>query len=266
MGVAFERDVERLTHGRASAVRTHEIAAADLAGAVLALHHHIDAIVELLERGHAGAKVHAGMRNAAQTLDRHIGELVLLALNDIGKARVVREQPEVELGDDLAHRAVPDAKFRLDQAAPDDLVDEPQLVQHFQGRGVGGGGTRAVVDARFRLEHAHGDALARQRERGNDADRSAAGDQYGTLRRHCHRPPQNFNPRDLTVSAHKAVSAAIMALNSSGVLPKGSAPYWFRRVTNCGSLTARAISAAILSTISFGVAPGAMSPFQVSTS
>src|SRR5215475_903245 len=266
MGVAFERDVERLAHGRASAVRTHEIGAADLAGAVRALDRHIDAIVELLERGHAGAKIHAGMREAAQTLDRHIGELVLLALNDIGKARVVREQAEVELGDDLAGRAVPDAKLRLDQAAPDDLVDEPQLVQHFQGRRVGGGGARAVIDARFRLEHVYGDALARQRERGNDADRSAAGNQYGTLRRHRHRPAQNFSPRDLTVSAHKALSVAIMAPNSSGLLPRGSAPYWLSRATNCGSLTARAISAAILSTISFGVAAGAMSPFQVSTS
>src|SRR5262245_56929769 len=266
MGVAFERDAERFEHGRASAVRTHEIAAGDLAGAVRALDHHVDAIVELLQGGDAGAKVHAGMRNAAQSLDRHVGELVLFALNDVGKARVVREQPEIELGDDLARCPVQDAKFRLDQAAPDDLVDEPQLVQHFQGRGVGGRGARAVVDVRFRLEHAYGDALVRQRERGNDADRSAAGNQYGTLRRLCHRPAQNFNPRDLTVSAHKAVSAAIMALNSSGVLPRGSAPYWLRRATNCGSLTARVTSAATLSTISFGVAAGAMSPFQVSTS
>src|SRR5262245_12926228 len=266
MGVAFERDAERFAHGRASAVRTHEIAAADLAGAVRALEHHVDAIVELLQGGHARAKIHAGMCNAAQALDRHVGELVLLALNDIGKARVVREQAEIELGDDLACRTVPDAKLGLDQAAPDDLVDEPELVQHFQGRGVGGGGARAVIDARFRLEHVYGDALARQRERGNDADWSAAGNHNGTLRRHCHRPAQNFSPRDLTVSAHKAVSAAIMAPNSAGLLPRGSAPYWLSRATNCGSLTARAISAAILSTISFGVAAGAMSPFQVSTS
>src|SRR5262249_15420944 len=77
---------------------------------------------------------------------------------------------------------------------------------------------------------------------------------------------QNFSPSDWTVPAHKAVSAASMALNSTGVLPRGSAPYWSRRATNCGSLTARPISVAILSTMSLGVPVGAISPFQVSTS
>src|SRR5205807_2581351 len=93
-----------------------------------------------------------------------------------------------------------------------------------------------------------------------DTDRAAAGDQDRTQLRH-----QNLRPVDLITSAHTAVSAAISAANSSGVLPSGSAPYCSSRAMNCGSLTARPISAAILFTMSFGVPAGAISPFQVST-
>ena len=43
---------------------------------------------------------------------------------------------------------------------------------------MGGGGARTVIDAPVGLEHVHRDALARQRERRDDAHRSASRDQY----------------------------------------------------------------------------------------
>src|SRR5262245_65942840 len=122
------------------------------------------------------------MREAAQLPDRHVGELVLLALHHIRKAGVIFEYAEVELGNDLAARPVPDAKLRLDQPAADHLVDEAQPGQHFQGRGMGGRGAWTIVDAGLRLQPVHRDTLARQRQRGDASDRPTAGNQYGTFR------------------------------------------------------------------------------------
>src|SRR5262249_14089646 len=108
-------------------------------------------------------------------------ELVLFALHHAGKAGVVFENAEIELGDHLAARAVPDAKLRLDQPAADDLVHQPELGEHFQGRRMRGCGARAVVDARLRLEHVDWETRPRQRQRGDASDRPAAGHQYGPL-------------------------------------------------------------------------------------
>ena len=92
------------------------------------------------------------------------GELVLLALHDEGKARVVFQHAEIEFGDHLAAGAVPDAKLRLDQTAPDDFLDQPSpasissvaaCVVAARGMSL----TRAV-----RLEHMHRDPLARERQ------------------------------------------------------------------------------------------------------
>src|SRR5262245_31820774 len=71
-------------------------------------------------------------------------------------------------------------------------------------------------------------------------------------------------PAILTASPHKAMSAAIIAANSSGVLPSGSTPNAASRSANVASLAARDTSFAIRSTVSRGAAAGAISPFQVS--
>src|SRR5215468_428829 len=71
-------------------------------------------------------------------------------------------------------------------------------------------------------------------------------------------------PAILTASPHKAMSAAIIAANASGVLPSGSTPNAASRSANFASLAAWATSFAIRSTVSVGIADGAISPFQVS--
>src|SRR5437660_10316469 len=71
-------------------------------------------------------------------------------------------------------------------------------------------------------------------------------------------------PAILTASPHKAMSAAIIAANASGVLPSGSTPNAASRSANFASLAARDTSLAIRSTVSVGIADGAISPFQVS--
>jgi hypothetical protein len=68
------------------------------------------------------------MRVPAQPLNGHLRELVLLALDDIGKARIVSEHAEIELNDEFAAGPIPDAEFRLDQAAARHFVDETEIV------------------------------------------------------------------------------------------------------------------------------------------
>ena len=112
---------------------------------------------------------------------RHGGELVLLALHGERVGRLVLEAAEVELGDDGPGLAVPDAEQRLDQAALDHLIDHAEAGEHLQRRGVGGRRPRHVHDARLGLEHVNRQALAGDRQRGDEADRSAAGHQDGLL-------------------------------------------------------------------------------------
>src|SRR5262249_24683825 len=71
-------------------------------------------------------------------------------------------------------------------------------------------------------------------------------------------------PAIVTASPHKAMSAAIIAANSSGMLPSGSTPNAASRSAKVASLTARDTSFAIRSMVSLGIAEGAISPFQVS--
>ena len=126
-----------------------------------------------------------GVRKRAQPRDRHGGELVLLALHGERVGRLVLQAAEVELGDDGLGLAVPDAEQRLDQAALDHLIDHAEAGQHLQRRGVGGRRPRHVHDARLGLEDVNRDALAGDRQRGDEADRSAAGHQDGLLH-YCH--------------------------------------------------------------------------------
>ena len=141
----------------------------------------LDAVAALGERCHPGRELDLGVGKFLQPLDRHAGELVLLALHREWVGRFVLEHAEIEFGDDLLARAVPDAEQRLDQTALDDLVDHAEPGQHFQRRGVGGRRARHVVDFGLGLEHVHRQPLAGERQGGDDSDRSAAGNQDGTL-------------------------------------------------------------------------------------
>ena len=124
------------------------------------------------------------MSKPAKALDGHIGELVLLALHDEGVARVVLQDAEIELGDHVARGAIPDPEFGLDQTARDDVVDEAQAVEEFKRRRMRGRGARIVVDPLLGLEDLDRKTLTRQRQRRDDADRAAAGNENGTLGRH----------------------------------------------------------------------------------
>src|ERR1700688_4977749 len=124
------------------------------------------------------------MSEPAKALDRHSGELVLLALHDKGVARVVLQDAEIELGDQFPRGAIPDPEFGLDQTARDDVVDEAQSFEDFKRRRVGGCGAGIVVDPLLGLEDLDRKTLARQRQRRDDADRAAAGNENGALGRH----------------------------------------------------------------------------------
>jgi hypothetical protein len=57
---------------------------------------------------------------------------VLLALDHIGKARVVPEHPEVEFHDELAFDPIPDTEFRLGEPAARDLIVETEIGEDFE--------------------------------------------------------------------------------------------------------------------------------------
>ena len=78
-------------------------------------------------------------------------------------------------------KIAPDA---LDQTAGDDVVDEDQSFEDFNRCRMGGRGARIVVDPLLGLEDFDRKTLARQRQRRDDADRAAAGNEDGTLARH----------------------------------------------------------------------------------
>ena len=184
MRKTFEVDAERFAHRRAAAVAADQVAARDAAGAGRRLDLGFDPVVELLEIHDARRERHRGMSKPAKALDRHVGELVLLALHDEGVARVVLQDAEIELGDHFAGGAIPDPEFGLDQTARDDVVDEAEAVEDFKRRRVGGRGARIVVDPLLGLEDLDRKTLARQRQRRDDADRAAAGNEDGALGRH----------------------------------------------------------------------------------
>ncbi len=145
------------------------------------------------------------MSKPAKALDRHGGELVLLALHDERVARVILQDAEIELGDQFAGGAIPDPEFGLDQTARDDVIDEVQSFEDFQRRRVGGRGARIVVDPLLGLEDLDRKALARQRQRRDDADRAAAGNKDRALGRHF---PAFYAGR--SVAARRADAAAAL--------------------------------------------------------
>ena len=109
---------------------------------------------------------------------------MLLALDDVGIARVVPKHAEIEFDDDPAAGAIPDAELRFDQAAPRHLFDDAERFQHLEGRCMGGRRAGAVIDASVGLEQPDLEPLAGERERSHDADRPAACNDDRTFGRH----------------------------------------------------------------------------------
>ena len=99
-------------------------------------------------------------------LQRLFDDLDALALQHVGKARVVFQMRVIEGGDQLAFVAVPVVKHRRDDAARLEFLVKPEAVEHFQRRGMVGAGARHLFEeivVAQRLDQA--DLLIRLRER-----------------------------------------------------------------------------------------------------
>jgi hypothetical protein len=136
----------------------------------------VDPLISLRNAGDAFAEPHLGVRHAAQPLDGHVGELVLLGLHHERVGGLVLQAREVELGDQRAGRPVPELEGARDQADAKVFLDQAELGEHLERRRLGGGGARAVVDALLRLEQRDRMTVARAGQGRHRADRARADD------------------------------------------------------------------------------------------
>ena len=112
-------------------------------------------------------------------LQGFLDDLDALALQHIGKARVVLEKGMIELGDPLARMVIPVVNERRDDAARLELVVEADAVVKLQSRGMVGAGARHLLEeivVAQRLDQADRDARLRQRQRQAQSDRPGADD------------------------------------------------------------------------------------------
>ena len=79
-------------------------------------------------------------------LQRLLDDLDALALQDIGKRRVVLEMHVVELGDQLALVAVPVVEHRRDDAARLEHLVEADAIEQLQRRRMVGAGARHLLE------------------------------------------------------------------------------------------------------------------------
>ena len=144
----------------------------------------LDPIVVLLETTDARREFDLDVRQHLQPTEGYIGQLVLLALHDIGKARVMLQYSEIELGDDGAAGTIPDAELGFDQTPPGHLFHQSEIFQNLERGSVGGGGARAVIDTGLRFEKPNLQSLPGERERRHHADRAATRNDDGTFGLH----------------------------------------------------------------------------------
>src|SRR5258706_16175904 len=93
------------------------------------------------------------------TRNRDVRELVLLALHHIGKACILLEKTKVELNNDFAARAIPDAKLWLDHTPADHFLDQAQVFKHGKLSRVSRRGMPTIADTRFRLKNLNREVL-----------------------------------------------------------------------------------------------------------
>ena len=82
----------------------------------------------------------------AGELERLLDDLDALALQHVGKARVVLEMRVIELGDELSVLPVPIVEQRRDDPARLELVVEADAVEEFQRRRMVGAGARNLFE------------------------------------------------------------------------------------------------------------------------
>ena len=175
-GVALEVDAERLAHRAAAAVGADHVVGVVFCNIGFDLY----PLVVLLEPDDPFSHAHFHVRHAPQARDRHVGELVLLGLHHVGETGLALQPVEVELGDQLPGRTVPELESARHQADAQVFLDQAELGQHLERRRLRGGSARAVVDPRLRLEQrdavAGGGASGRAGESRHCADRARADD------------------------------------------------------------------------------------------
>src|ERR1700722_16086868 len=99
-------------------------------------------------------------------------QLVLFILQDEGKTELIAHLIEIEFGDDTAVEAIVIAVFRRDEAFVDNARGAPDLVEHFESRGMKGGGPLVLYRRRFLFEHRDRNAALAQGERAYDPHRA----------------------------------------------------------------------------------------------
>ena len=142
IGEALEGDAELLAHDAARALAADEIAAADrLAAGRLGG----DAVGILNKAGEARREPQIDQLVRLGELQRLLDDLDALALQHVGKARVVLQHRVIERGHE-PFAAVPVMEHRGDDAARLDLVVKPDAVEHFEGCRVVRAGARHLVE------------------------------------------------------------------------------------------------------------------------
>ena len=141
---------------------------------------HDHAIGILAGGDRSGGEPDFGLLHPLQDVDDDTVELVLLGLHPVGVAGVVLQDAEVPLGDDAA-RGVAVLPDGADYALGDQRLDHAELVQHVEGRRVEGRGAEVERQAVAGLDQGHRDAGARERQRGDAADRTRPRDQNAIL-------------------------------------------------------------------------------------
>src|SRR5215510_1005866 len=108
VGVTFKCNAKLLANGRTPAVTRDEIPSPCSASATipLDLNRHRRRMVDKTD--HTRAHHHRGARERRKPPDTDIGYLVLLALHNEWKLRILRENLVVELGDPFAGNAIPE--------------------------------------------------------------------------------------------------------------------------------------------------------------
>ena len=135
---------------------------------------------------------------------RLLDDLDALALQHVGKARVVLEMDVVELGDQLALVAVPVMEQRRHDAARLELVVEPERVEHFERRRMVGAGARHLLEeivVAERLDEADRNLLLREPQREAEPDRPCPDDDHPVGARPRHRHVDYFATTSLTAPA-----------------------------------------------------------------
>jgi hypothetical protein len=181
IGEALELEPEVLARDAAGAFGADEIGAGNRFGLARRIGHLRDhAVGALREAGERRRQVQLDIGMRLRQRERFLHDLDALALQHVGKRRVVLEAGVIELGDQLALPAIPVMEQRRDDAARLELAIEADALEELQGGGMVGPCARHLFEIVLaqRLDQADAHARLRERERQAEPDRPGAGDDH----------------------------------------------------------------------------------------